>query len=83
MESAVAQAIAAAGDRVVTVIGGASVFQQVLNGGFVDELHVDVMPVVLGQGLRLFDSGRRVLLEKISVQEVGERTSLRFRVTRP
>jgi dihydrofolate reductase len=83
VESAVAQAVAAAGDKAVTVIGGASVFQQALNGGFVDELHVDVMPVLLGKGLRLFDIGRRVLLEKIGVQEVGERTSLRFRVIRP
>ena len=81
IESAVAQASAAAGDRAVTVIAGASTLQQVLNGGFVDELHIDVMPVLLGKGLRLFDGTRRVLLEKISVQEVGDRTSLRFRVT--
>jgi dihydrofolate reductase len=48
----------------------------------VDELHVDIMPVLLGSGLRSFESARleRVRLEKISVQEVGARTSLRFRL---
>jgi hypothetical protein len=48
----------------------------------VDELHVDIMPVPLGSGLRSFESAslERVRLEKISVQEVGARTSLRFGV---
>jgi dihydrofolate reductase len=48
----------------------------------VDELHVDIMPVLLGSGLRSFESAslERVRLEKISVQEVGARTSLRFGV---
>jgi hypothetical protein len=48
----------------------------------VDELRVDVMLVLLGGGLRLFeDAGlERVQLEKLGVQEVGARTSLTFRV---
>jgi dihydrofolate reductase len=47
-----------------------------------DELHVDIMPVFLGIGLRSFKSSslESVRLEKINVQEVGARTSLRFRV---
>jgi dihydrofolate reductase len=50
--------------------------------GLVDELHVDIMPVFLGIGLRGFESSslERVRLEKINVREVGARTSLRFRV---
>jgi dihydrofolate reductase len=82
VESAVAQATAAAGDKAVQVVGGVSVVHQLLRGGLVDELRVDVMPVLLGGGLRLFENSNleRVPLEKIGVQEVGARTSLSFRV---
>ncbi len=85
VDSAVSRAAAAAGDKAVQVIGGASTVQQVLGAGLVDELHVDVMPVLLGAGLRLFPADSRLdglRLEKIDLQEVGPRTSLRFRVTR-
>jgi len=82
VESAVAQAKAAAADKAVQVIGGASIIQQLLRAGLVDELSVDVMPELLGAGLRLFENGslERITLEKIDVQEIGARTSLRFRV---
>lgn len=82
VESAIAQAKAAAGDKAVQVVGGVSVIQQLLHAGLVDELHVDVMPVLLGAGLPLFaDAGlERVRLEKIGVREVAARTSLSFRV---
>jgi dihydrofolate reductase len=82
VESAVAQAKAAARDKAVQVVGGVSLAQPLLAAGLVDELHVDIMPVFLGIGLRSFESSRleRVRLEKIKVQEVGARTSLRFRV---
>ena len=82
VESAIAQATAAAGDKAVVVVGGVSVVQQLLQAGLVDELRVDVMPVLRGAGLRSFgDTGlERVQLEKVGVQEVGPRTSLRFRV---
>jgi dihydrofolate reductase len=71
-------------DQAVQVVGGASVVQQVLRAGLADEVHVDVMPVLLGSGLRLFaNSGiERLRLEKIGVQGVGARTSLRFRVAK-
>jgi dihydrofolate reductase len=82
VESAVVQAKAAAGDKAVTVIGGASVTQQLLRAGLVDELRIDVMPVQLGRGLRLFENidPGRVQLQKLGVEEVDARTSLRFRV---
>src|ERR1700716_1046468 len=85
VESAVAQAKAAARDKAVQVVGGVSIAQQLLDAGLFDELHVDIMPVFLGIGLRSFESPslervrlEKIRLEKISVQEVGERTSLRF-----
>jgi dihydrofolate reductase len=82
VESAVAQAKAAARDKAVQVVGGVSIAQQFLDAGLVDELHVDIMPLFLGIGLRSFQSSslERVRLEKINVQEVGARTSLRFRM---
>jgi len=84
VESAVAQAKAAARDKAVQVVGGVSIAQQLLGAGLVDELHVDIMPVFLGIGLRSFESSglESVRLDKINVQEVGARTSLRFRVKR-
>jgi dihydrofolate reductase len=54
IESAVAQAKAAAGDRSVAV-HGADTIQQLWNAGLLDELSVDVAAVLLGSGVRLFD----------------------------
>ena len=64
------------------MVGGPNVIQQLLSAGLVDELRIDVMPVVLGAGLRLLGNvdPDRVRLEKLSVEEVGARTSLGFRV---
>src|ERR671910_259371 len=82
--SAVAQATAAAGDKAVQVVGGADVIQQLLQAGLVDELHIDVMPLFLGDGLRLFEHAAldRINLETIGVETVGQRTGLRFRIVR-
>ena len=81
LASAVEQAKAAAGDRVVQVVGGPpGPIQQLLREGLVDELRVDVMPVILGAGLRLLEIVEGVALEKIRVDEAGVRTSLAFRV---
>ena len=54
IESAVAQAKAAAGPKSVGV-HGAQTIQQCLNAGQLDEIHVDVAAVLLGEGVRLFD----------------------------
>jgi dihydrofolate reductase len=64
------------------VIGGVSVFRQLQRAGLVDELLIDVMPVFLGDGVRLFEGAELVAirLEKVGVEEVGARTTLRFRV---
>ena len=81
VEAGVAQATAAAGDKAVQVIGGVDVTRQLLEAGLADELRVDVMPMLLGGGLRLFADGlEHVQLEKLGVQEVGPRTSLTFRI---
>ncbi|MBK8024750.1 MAG: dihydrofolate reductase family protein [Chloroflexi bacterium] len=81
IERAVEMAKAAAGDRNVLLIG-ASMNQQGLNAGLVDELHMGIMPVLLGSGLRLFDHvpPARFRMEKIRVLEDGERTDIWYRV---
>ena len=85
IESAIEQAKAAAGDKDVTVVGGASTAQQCLKAGLVDELHIDVMPVLLGGGLRPFeDIGlEQIQLERMKVMELpAGRTNLSFRVVK-
>jgi dihydrofolate reductase len=56
IESALAQARDAAGDRDVAVAGGCSTVQQFLRAGLIDEFELHVAPVLLGRGERLFDS---------------------------
>lgn len=81
VESAIRQAKAAAGEKDVTVIGGASTIQQCIRAGVVDVLHIDIMPVLLGDGLRLFGGGESVQLERLAVMALpGGRTHLKFRV---
>lgn len=80
VQAAVMRASEAAGERAVTVVGGVDLTRQLLAAGLVDELRVDVMPVLLGAGLRLFDGTGPLALEKLGVDEVGARTSLRYRV---
>lgn len=83
LASAIEQAKAAAGDKDVNVIGAASTAQQCLRAGLADELHIDIMPVLLGGGLRFFDGLDReqMQLERLQLMELpGGRTHLRFRV---
>ncbi|HEY4615593.1 MAG TPA: dihydrofolate reductase family protein [Citricoccus sp.] len=56
IEAALKQALAAAEGADVRIGGGASTVQQYLRAGLVDELHVAVVPVLLGDGERLFDN---------------------------
>jgi dihydrofolate reductase len=81
IESAIARARAAAGDKKVHIMGGASVIQQALKAGLVDSLHLHVAPVVLGAGTRLFDNlADPIELERTEVLESQFATHLRFRV---
>jgi dihydrofolate reductase len=82
VESAVHQAKAAAADKDVTIVGGADVGQQVLKTGLVDELHIDIVSVLLGGGLRFFDDlgGKQIELEAKKVDAVTGITHMIFRV---
>ena len=84
VESAIAQAKTAAGHKDVTVVGGANTFQQCLLSGLADEIHIDIMPILLGVGQKAFEqiNKEKIRLEKIEVIETSIRTSLRFRVVK-
>ena len=83
--NAVARAQLAAGGKSVYVIGGASIDQQLLAAGLVDELRIDVVPVLLGGGVSLFGELRRtpVELRQVKVAVSSDVTHLRYRVSRP
>ena len=77
-----AQAKAAAGDRDV-LVHGAYTAQRALEAGVLDELQVHQIPVLFGQGLRLFDVlPSRVELEIVRVIDTPEATNYRPRVRR-
>ena len=81
VEDAVERAKVAAGDKDVTVMGGADVIRQALDAGLVDELSIIVAPVVLGGGKRLFEGFTRSLeLEHIGVRQSPYATFIDYRV---
>jgi dihydrofolate reductase len=81
IEAAIGQARAAAGEKKVHVMGGASVVRQALAAGLVDSLHLHLAPVLLGAGTRLFEGlPGPIALERTEVVESQFATHLRFRV---
>jgi dihydrofolate reductase len=81
IEAALAQASDVAGDKDVLVAGGASLAQQYLAAGLLDELQIHVVPLFLGDGVRLFDQiDPAVDLELTRVIESPTVTHLRYRV---
>jgi dihydrofolate reductase len=82
--SAIARARAAAGARNVVVAGGASVVQQCLKLGLLDELQLHLVPLLLGAGTRLLDGlGPDIKLESTQVVSASPAvTHLRFRVVK-
>jgi dihydrofolate reductase len=83
VESAVAQAKLIAGEKNVAV-GSASTLQQCLKAGLLDEIHIDLTPVLLGGGVRLFEHfGNGPLeLQMIKVVEGTGVTHLNYRVVK-
>ena len=82
IESAMAQAKAAAGDRYV-LVQGAYTAQRALEAGVLDELQIHQIPVLFGGGRRLFEVlPSRVELEIVRVIDTPEATHIRYRVRR-
>lgn len=84
VESAVAQAKEVAGDKTVGV-AGPNVIQQCLNAGLLDELTIELVPVLLGEGIRFFDklTDPPVMFENPTVIEGDRVTHLTYQVRRP
>jgi dihydrofolate reductase len=83
VERAVELARGAAGEKVVGIAGGASVIQQCLEAGLLDELQIHLVPLLLGDGVRLFENVTPCDLERTSLADSPTGvTHLRFRVPR-
>ena len=82
IESALGQARSAAGGKDVMLWGGADVVNQYLAAGLLDELELHVVPVLLGDGARLFDDlgDAEVRFEQVRAVEAPGVTHLRYRV---
>jgi dihydrofolate reductase len=83
IESALEQAKEAAGDQDVYIGGGASIINQYLAAGLVDEIEVHVSPLILGGGERLFDGvGPDLKLEQLRAVEAPGVAHLKYRVVK-
>ena len=83
IEAALDQARAAAGDDDISVAGGASVIQQYLAAGVIDEFQIHIAPVLLGDGVRLFDQlDEPPGVELIRVNHSPRATHLKYRVVK-
>ncbi len=83
LEEAIARARKAAGDKDVSVAGGANVIRQALDAGYVEDLGITIAPVVLGGGKRLFEGFERSLnLEPLQVLHSPLATHITYRVVR-
>jgi dihydrofolate reductase len=83
VESALEQARAAADGKDVAIVGGASAINQYLAAGLVDELELNIVPLVLGGGARLFDGvGPDVRLEQVRAVDAPGVTHLKYRVVK-
>jgi dihydrofolate reductase len=83
LDEAIARASEAAGDKDVSVMGGADTIRQALLAGYVEELTITIAPVILGAGKRLFESFDESLdLEHVRVLQSPLATHITYRVRR-
>jgi dihydrofolate reductase len=84
IESALEQARDAAGGKDVMLWGGAQVANQYLAAGLLEELELHIVPMLLGDGARLFDDlgDAEVQLEQVRAVEAPGVTHLKYRVVR-
>ena len=80
IEAAMERAKEAAGDRTVSIAGGASTVQQYLRAGLIDELRLHIAPRMLGAGERLFDGVPPLRVEQVSGRSASLVTHITYRV---
>ncbi len=78
-DAAYAQAREVAGDKGVDIAGGASTVRQALLADVIDELTLDIVPVLLGSGERLFDGIESVPFEPVEAVNTPLATHVRYR----
>ncbi|MFF2632918.1 dihydrofolate reductase family protein [Microbacterium sp. NPDC058021] len=78
-DDAYARAVETAGEGGVHIAGGASTVRQALRAGVVDELTLDIAPVLLGSGERIFDGGESFGFEPVEVLHSPLATHVRYR----
>ena len=81
-DAALAKARSAAGEREIAIAGGASTVRQAFAAGAIDELVLDIAPVLLGAGERLFDGVEDPGFEPLEVVHSPLATHVRYRVGR-
>jgi dihydrofolate reductase len=81
-DDAFEQARSVAGDAEVDIAGGASTVRQALAAGAIDELVLDIAPVVLGRGEPIFDETTKPQLEITEAAHSPNATHVRYRVIR-
>jgi dihydrofolate reductase len=83
IESALDQARSAAGDKDVSIAGGAHTVQQFLAAGKLDELYLHIVPIVLGAGERLLENVGDPIFDPVKVIASPGVTHVKYRVVRP
>jgi dihydrofolate reductase len=80
IKQAVEAAKQAAGDKSVSLLGG-TISRQCLTLGLVDEIQLDVVPILLGDGISLFGGlGERINLERVETAAYASEIHMRFRI---
>jgi dihydrofolate reductase len=84
IENALKQARAAAGDKDIRIAGGANTVRQFIKAGLIDELQIHLAPVLLGDGVRLFEhtGPEHVEVESTRVIDSPKVTHLRYRIVK-
>jgi dihydrofolate reductase len=82
IESALEQARSAAGEKDITIAGGASALRQYLAAGLLDELYLHIVPVILGAGERLLENVGDPTLEAVKAIGSPGVTHVKYRIVR-
>jgi dihydrofolate reductase len=82
IEVALELARAAASDKNVGIWGGANIIRQYLKAGLLDEMQIDIIPILLGDGIRLFEGldSQGIELRKTSAIDTSGATHFRYQV---
>jgi dihydrofolate reductase len=80
IERALKQAEEAADGKDIIVLGGATVMQQFIRAGLLDELEIHLVPILLGGGIRLFDNLGALKLERMAAKDTPAFTHLRYKI---